>query len=102
MNKSTLGGFQCPAMEGGEPPHGKGVRLCRPQDVVLERGDVWFAPLCEIAAHVYSQRDSGTDVRVEERPPQTSFVGTLKNGVYSADYGSSDQASFEVMPLASE
>lgn len=35
---------------------------------VLTRGDVWFAPLEEIARHVASVRASGTDVRVENLP----------------------------------
>ena len=35
---------------------------------VLERGDVWFATLDEIARHVLAERDRGADVRVEEFP----------------------------------
>ena len=36
-------------------------------ETVLSRGDVWFAPLHEIAAHVRSQADSG-DIRTDRLP----------------------------------
>lgn len=41
---------------------------------VLERGDVWFAPLEEIAAHVKAERDRGATIRTEELPYYTKPV----------------------------
>jgi ABC-type nitrate/sulfonate/bicarbonate transport system ATPase subunit/peptidoglycan/xylan/chitin deacetylase (PgdA/CDA1 family) len=38
---------------------------------VMKRGDVWFATLGEIAAHVLAERDRGADVRVEDFPYYT-------------------------------
>ncbi|MEO0720251.1 MAG: ribulose phosphate epimerase, partial [Pseudomonadota bacterium] len=35
---------------------------------VLDRGDVWFAPLEEIAAHVKAERDKGASIRTEQLP----------------------------------
>lgn len=37
-------------------------------EVALERGDVWFAPLEEIAAHVRAEHDGGASLRVERLP----------------------------------
>lgn len=41
---------------------------------ILERGDVWFAPLHEIAAHVQTQRASG-QIRVDQLPYYDGPVG---------------------------
>lgn len=41
---------------------------------VLDRGDVWFAPLEDIAAHVARVRSEGTEVRVERLPYYTRPV----------------------------
>ena len=38
---------------------------------VLERGDVWFATLDQIARHVLAERDRGADIRVERLPYYT-------------------------------
>jgi hypothetical protein len=38
---------------------------------VLGRGDVWFATLGEIAAHILAERDRGADIRVEDFPYYT-------------------------------
>ena len=63
---------------------------------------LYYSPVCASALHAGATGPEGGPVRLIERPPQTSFTGSLANGVFSADYGSSQKKSFDVEPLNAE
>ena len=55
--------------------------------------------ICIAAVHAGVTPPEGGPVRVVPRPPQDSFEGTLANGVYSEDWGSSLFNTFDVEPV---
>jgi hypothetical protein len=61
---------------------------------------LWYSNVCMAAMHAGVTGPDGGDVRVEIRPPQSSYAGTLANGLFSADYGSSELSSFAVVPVS--
>ena len=63
---------------------------------------LWYSNVCLAAMHAGVTGPDGGAVRVEIRPPQQSYVGTLANGAYSADYGSSEENSFDVMAVTGQ
>ncbi|MEP3333315.1 LCCL domain-containing protein, partial [Sedimentitalea sp.] len=52
---------------------------------------LWYSNVCAAAKHAGVTGDSGGPIRVEIRPSQSKYVGTLANGSFSSDYGSSEQ-----------
>lgn len=60
---------------------------------------LWYSNVCLAAMHAGVTGPDGGAVRIEIRPPQPGYVGTLANGTFSADYGSSDENSFDVLPI---
>ena len=80
------------------PPFGKGSRI----GVEGSGPYSWYSNICLSAIHAGAIDREGGEVRIIPRPPQASFKGTLANGVYSTDFGSSAKASFDVEKLLSE
>ncbi len=91
----------------GEPPGDPIDCLCTPAIRKVE-GTVKLygsgpydsiSNICIAAVHAGVTPPEGGPVRVIPRPPQSSFVGTLANGVYSDDWGSSKFNTFDVEPI---
>ena len=59
----------------------------------------YYSPICMAALHAGATGKEGGNIRIFVRPPQTSFPGSLANGVFSAEYGSSKKNSFDVISL---
>ncbi|MCU9849188.1 LCCL domain-containing protein [Defluviimonas sp. WL0024] len=91
----------------GEPPGDPIECLCTPEIRTTE-GTVKLygsgpydsvSNICIAAVHAGVTTLEGGPVRVIPRPPQSSFKGTLANGVYSEDWGSSKFNTFDVEPV---
>ena len=63
---------------------------------------LYYSPVCASALHAGATGPEGGPLRLIERPPQTGFIGSLANGIFSADYGSSQKKSFDVEPLEAQ
>ncbi|MDW4549440.1 LCCL domain-containing protein [Defluviimonas sp. D31] len=100
---------ECPARIRvlGEPPGDPIECLCTPEIRQIE-GTVKLygsgpydsvSNICIAAVHAGVTTLEGGPVRVIPRPPQSSFKGTLANGVYSEDWSSSKFNTFDVEPV---
>ncbi|WP_412099032.1 LCCL domain-containing protein [Defluviimonas sp. D31] len=75
------------------------LRKIRPANVQGDGPYAWWSNICVAAVHAGVATREGGPVRVEQRDPQSEYVGTLRNGMFSNDYHGGSLPSFVVLPV---